>query len=92
MSNDHLSERVTALEQRVDGLETTVSEIRMLFAVAEQRADERFDAVHQVLISLQTQVMDNHRQMLVLHEDLVARIAVLGEGWDGSRAKKNRGR
>lgn len=41
--------------------------------------DLRFDAVHQVLISLQSQMADMRRQMLVLHEDVIERIKTIGE-------------
>jgi hypothetical protein len=49
-----------------------------------------FDAIHRVLISLQTQITDNHRQMLVLHEDVIARLATLGEQIDRSRSRRRR--
>ena len=51
---------------------------------ADVRAEMRggFAAIHDVLISLQTQITDNHRHMLVLHEEVLSRIATLGERWD----------
>jgi hypothetical protein len=54
-------------------------EMRTEFANVRAAMDERSDAVHQVLISLQTQITDNHRHMLVLHEEVLSRIATLGE-------------
>lgn len=41
--------------------------------------DVRFDAVEQVLISLQTQVVHNHKDMLRLHDDTMRHMRVLHE-------------
>jgi predicted nucleic acid-binding Zn-ribbon protein len=51
---------------------------------ADVRAEMRggFAAIHEVLISLQTQITDNHRHMLVLHEEVLSRITTLGERWE----------
>ena len=70
-----MASRMTILEQRVERLETLPSQVDAL----RREMHERFDAVEQVLISLQTQIADNHRYTLVLHEDLVASIAAIGE-------------
>jgi len=89
MQPDWPSRRVTLLEQRVERLEGLAAELSVLrtdmnagfagvsseFAAVRAEMDARFDAVHQVLISLQTQIVDFHRHMLVLHEDVIDRIA-----------------
>jgi hypothetical protein len=83
---DWLSRRVTLIEQRVDHLETEINAVRAdvhtrwglvdaRFAAMQAQIDARFDAVEQTLISLQTQIADTHRHMLVLHEDVIDRIS-----------------
>lgn len=56
------------------------------FAALREDMAGRFDAVHRVRISLQSQITGMqspmngmHRQMLVLHEDLIDRIKRIGE-------------
>lgn len=71
------------------------------FVAVRADMDVRFDAVHQVLISLQTQITDNQRTLeatigdnrryaLVLHEEVISRIATLGEGRERPRPRKKR--
>ncbi len=86
MQGDWLSARVALLEQRVERLEGLPAEVNALrqdmntqFAEVRTFMHARFDAVENGLIVLQTQITDNHRQMLVLHEDLRSLIATLGE-------------
>jgi len=59
------------VEARIDGLQAEMG--RRFDAV-----DVRFNAIEQVLISLQTQISDLHRQMLQLHGQAVSRIDALG--------------
>jgi hypothetical protein len=57
---------------------------------ADVRAEMRggFAAIHEVLISLQTQITDNHRHALVLHEDVLSRLATLDERWERPPARR----
>ena len=105
MQGDWLSQRVTLLEQQVESLESLFNVFRQEVAAQfdavgrrfddlEERIDVRFDAVHRVLISLQTQLADQqsqvaatHSQMRTLHEDVISRIATLGERWNQSRPR-----
>lgn len=98
MLGDWLSQRVTLLEQQVEWLEGLPGEVSALrqdmntqFVTLRAEMDARFDAVEQVLISLQTQITDNHRRALMLHEDVMSSIATLGEGYrprSGPRKKR----
>lgn len=97
---DSLPSEVTALRQDMNTQFAAVrADMDAGFASVRADMDVRFDAVHQVLISLQTQlsaqqaqIAANHNQMLVLHEDVIARIATLGERWDQSRPRPRKKR
>jgi hypothetical protein len=70
------------------------AEMNAGFADVRADMDAKFAAVHDVLIACQTQITDNHRHMLVLHEEVLSRIATLGERWPqppGTRKKPQRG-
>ena len=75
-----LEERVTALEQLPDRMDRFESEMVQLRA--EMRGE--FASVRSELSAvddrLSVRIEDSRRETRVLHEDVIARIAVLGEG------------
>lgn len=85
-----LSQRVTMLEQRVDRLETLPDEIaafreevRGRFDQVDQRFDLADGKVDEMVKALLERIDEGNRRTTVLYEDLVNRIAVLGERWNG---------
>jgi hypothetical protein len=87
---DWLSRRGTLVEQRVDRLEIEIDSVRSAvhtrwgvvdarFAAMQAQIDARFDAVEQVLISLQSQIVDTQKEMARLHHDTARHMRVLHE-------------
>ena len=83
-----LSERVTILEKRVVQLETLTdefvafrTEVRERFDTIDQRFDLMDRKIDEVVKALLERIDDGNRRTTVLYEDLVTRIAVLGERW-----------
>jgi hypothetical protein len=77
-------------EEMATGFAAVRGEMAMEFAAVRGEMDVRFDGVEQVLISLQSQILENHRHMLVLHEDVRSIIATLGKGLPRSKPRKKR--
>jgi uncharacterized protein YoxC len=74
---EELQTRVTRLEElpaRIDDLTSQVSQLRV-----EMR--DEFSAVRSDIGGLQVKTDGLASQMRVLHEDVIARIALLQEGW-----------
>ena len=74
---EDLDKRVTRLQElpaRIDDLTSQVSQLRV-----EMRAE--FSAVRSDIGGLQIKTDGLAVQMRVLHEDVIARIALLQEGW-----------
>jgi tetrahydromethanopterin S-methyltransferase subunit G len=81
---------VSALEARVDRLETLLiafrDETRQRFDAIDQRfdaVDQRFDSVDQRFDAINQRLDDTNRRIGVLHEDVITRIATLGEQLNG---------
>ena len=75
----HLETRMTALEQlpaRMDRMEIQLVELRGDLAASRDELGARID--------------DTQREMRVLHEDVLGRIAVIGEGLDALSQKVDR--
>jgi hypothetical protein len=81
-SLEELPERVASLEGRVASLEGQVLQFR-----AEVRVE--FSAVRE---EMRAGDEETRRQMRVLHEEVIARIALLDEHLTGKRSPESRGR
>jgi hypothetical protein len=100
MAARSLNERVEILEQkmgdlqllpaRMDALESQILQLRGEMRVEFSAIRERFEETRQLARELHQEVLagdkENGRLMRVLHEDVVARISLLGEG----RGRKKR--
>ena len=72
----------TPLETRLQRLETRMTALEQLPA--------RMDGVESALVALSARIDDTRREMHVLHEDVLGRIAVIGEGLDALSQKVDR--
>ena len=97
MASALLSQRVSALDARVDRLEALLiafrDETRQRFDAIDARfvaidapfvaIDERFNAIDQRLD-------ETNRRIGILHEDVIARIAMIGEQLNGRRRTRRK--
>ena len=89
-----VEQRLTALEARMTALEQLPARMdRLATEMVELRAEMRdeFAAVRGEIAAVDTRlaarIEDSRRETRVLHEDVIARIAVLGEGlWTHGQA------
>jgi hypothetical protein len=72
MATRTLDDRVTALESTVAGLQNLPGEL----AAFREEVDARLDAIERRITDENERL---YARMLLLHEDLVARIALIGE-------------
>jgi tetrahydromethanopterin S-methyltransferase subunit G len=89
MASPLLSERVSALEARVDRLETLLIAFRDETRQRFDAIDQRFEAIDQRFEAINQRLDDTNRRIGVLHEDVITRIATLGEQLNG-RGRKRR--
>jgi uncharacterized small protein (DUF1192 family) len=83
MASPLLSERVSALEARVDRLEA------LLIAFRDETR-QRFDAIDRRFEAINQRLDETNRRIGVLHEDVIARIATLGEQRNGPSQKRRK--
>jgi hypothetical protein len=83
MASPLLSERVSALEARVDRLET------LLIAFRDETR-QRFDVIDRRFETINQRLDETNRRISVLHEDVIARIATLGEQRNGPSRKRRK--
>ena len=85
---DDMNAQFAALRADMDaGFVSVRADMNAGLASVRADMDVRFDAVEQVLISLHTQLADQKTEiqavgsrMLALHEEVISRIAAIGEG------------
>lgn len=99
MEQPAIVERLARLEEKVSQLEaspvstlrtemnTGFAEVRAEFAEVRQEVRQQFDALE---AKLDTGLEDTRRYMRVLYEDLVTRIATIGEGTPRRPPRKRR--
>ena len=97
MAERTLDDRVTALEGTVAGLQELPKQLASLqrgVTAFQRDVAARFDQVDARFERLERVVRDgderNYSQMRMLHEDLVAKIALLGERRDGPDRRPRR--
>jgi chromosome segregation ATPase len=97
MASPLLSERVSALEVRVDRLETLLiafrDETRQRFDAIDRRfetIDRRFETIDRRFEPINQRLDETNRRISVLHEDVIARIATLGEKRNGPSRKRRK--
>ena len=111
MASPLLSERVSALEARVDRLEALLiafrDETRQRFDAIDARfvaidarfvaidarfvaINERFVAIDERFDAIDQRLDETNRRIGVLHEDVIARIAMIGEQLNGRRRKRRK--
>ena len=90
MAARSLDERVKILEQKVEGLQKLPARMDAVESqILQLRGEMRvgFSAIRERFDSIDRQFDETNRSMRVLHEDVVNRIALLGEG-RGPRKKR----
>ena len=82
---DGLDHRMDGLDHRMDRLESAVVHLRteMRAEFAAVRSEIAAGDAH-VMSTLSARIEDSRREARVLHEDVIARIALLGEGLTAS--------
>jgi hypothetical protein len=90
MASPLLSERVSAFEVRVDRLETLLIAFRDETRQRFDAIDRRFETIDRRFETINQRLDETNRRISVLDEDVIARIATLGEKRNGPSRKRRK--